>query len=228
MIRKAWFVAPVIAATVLLSAGTAFAHVEIERQGEVSADGKVSTVVHMPNEESDAGAIKLELTFPATPALTVAEPGVVNGWTGSVSKDAAGQVTSVTWSGGPLTGDTETESPLIIGNVPAGTKTIEFKALQTYDNGDEVRWIEETPAGGEEPEHPAPVLTVVGKAPADGAAATSDKGSATATTPAGSSDDDGLSTGAIVAIGAGIVVVLGGLGFVLSRTRNKMKSPTDQ
>ena len=33
-----------------------------------------------------------------------------------------------------------------------------FKALQTYSDGNVVRWIEEPVDGGEEPEHPAPVL----------------------------------------------------------------------
>ena len=100
-----------------------------------------------------------------------------------------------------------------------------FKGLQTYDNGDVVRWVEPTPAGGEEPEHPSPTLLVVGKAPAEEPATTSETPTTTADS---SSSDDGLSTGAIVAIGAGIVIVLGGLGYALSRSRKKMKSPTDQ
>ncbi len=42
-----------------------------------------------------------------------------------------------------------------------------------------------------------------------------------------SSSDDGLSTGAIVAIAVGVVIVLALLGFILSRTRRNMRSPTD-
>jgi Domain of unkown function (DUF1775) len=34
----------------------------------------------------------------------------------------------------------------------------EFKALQTYSDGDVVQKIEPTMKGGAEPEHPAPVL----------------------------------------------------------------------
>jgi hypothetical protein len=33
---------------------------------------------------------------------------------------------------------------------------IVFKSLQTYSDGDIVRWIEEPTADGKEPEHPAP------------------------------------------------------------------------
>ncbi|WP_231926885.1 DUF1775 domain-containing protein [Micromonospora siamensis] len=32
--------------------------------------------------------------------------------------------------------------------------------MQTYSNGDVVRWIDE-PAAGQEPEHPAPVLNLI-------------------------------------------------------------------
>lgn len=35
-----------------------------------------------------------------------------------------------------------------------------FKAIQTYDNKEVVRWIEEPKAGGEEPDSPAPVLAL--------------------------------------------------------------------
>ena len=38
---------------------------------------------------------------------------------------------------------------------------LQFKALQTYSNGEIDRWIEDWPAGAPEPDHPAPVLEVV-------------------------------------------------------------------
>ncbi len=48
--------------------------------------------------------------------------------------------------------------------LPTDTKQIEFKAVQTYSNGEVIRWIESTPKGGPEPELPAPVLKLVGTA----------------------------------------------------------------
>ena len=63
-------------------------------------------------------------------------------------RDRAGRVPAVTVSAGPL---------------PTKVKTVEFKAVQTYSDGEVVRWIESTPKGGPEPEHPAPTLTLVGK-----------------------------------------------------------------
>jgi len=140
-----------------------------------------------------------------------------------VEKNAAGDVTQVVWTGGPLTGDNSVKLPLTIGAVPSGTDTVTFKAVQTYDNGDEVRWIEPTPPGGAEPEHPTPVLYVKGNPPAEEDTATT-TGDAAATTK---SSDDGLSTAAIVAIVVGVIVVLALLGWVLSRTRRNMGSRTD-
>ena len=35
-----------------------------------------------------------------------------------------------------------------------------FKAVQTYESGEVVRWIEQAAEGADEPEHPAPVLAL--------------------------------------------------------------------
>jgi uncharacterized protein YcnI len=223
MIRKLAVVGAIVTGVVVLIAGPAFAHVEIERNGDVGADGVVATTLHVPNEETNAGTVKVELVFPESPALKIATPGAVAGWTASVQKGPSGAVTGVTWSGGPLTGDQEVELPLTLGTIPANVKTVTFKALQTYNDSNVVRWIEVTPAGGAEPDHPAPVLTARGAQPKD------DDAPVTNAKPAvpKSSSDSGLSTGVIVVIAIGVVIILALLGFVLSRTRRNMRSPTD-
>src|SRR5439155_989881 len=43
------------------------------------------------------------------------------------------------------------------GQLPDDSDQLTFKTLQTYSDGKVARWIEE-PAGGDEPENPAPVL----------------------------------------------------------------------
>jgi uncharacterized protein YcnI len=223
MIRKLAVVGAIVTGVVVLIAGPAFAHVEIERDGAVGADGIVATTLHVPNEETNAGTVKVELVFPESPVLKTAMPGAVAGWTATVQRNPSGVVTGVTWTGGPLTGDQGVELPLSLGTIPANVKTVEFKALQTYNNNTVVRWIEVTPAGGAEPEHPAPVLTARGTQPVGDDAAAN-----TPTRPAvPKSSDDGLSTGAIVAIVIGVVIVLALLGFILSRTRRNMRSPSD-
>lgn len=222
MIRKLAVVGAIVTGVVVLVAGPAFAHVEIERDGDVGADGVVAATLHVPNEEAGAGTVKVELVFPATPKLTTVEAGAVNGWTATVQKNAAGDVVGVTWTGGPLTGEQAASFPLSVGNVPDGVDAVDFKALQTYDNGTVVRWIEPTPPGGAEPEHPAPVLTVRGAAGGHDAA-----GSGNHASDSGTHSDDGLSTAAIVAIVVGIALVLAILGFIVSRSRRDMGSKQD-
>lgn len=220
MIRKLAVVGAIVTGVVALVAGPAFAHVEIEREGEVSATGVVDAKLMVPNEKTDAGTVTIELVFPATPKLTTVEAEAVEGWTATVKKASDGSVEAVTWTGGPLTGKEEAELPISVGDVPEGVDAVDFKAVQTYDDGDVVRWIEPTPPGGEEPEHPAPVLLVKGESSEHDEAEEAGH-------EASDTHEDSDNTGVIIAIVVGVVIVLGGLGFVLSRTRKNMKSPQD-
>jgi len=226
MIRKLLVAGALVAGVIALGAGPAFAHVEIEREGEVGSDGVVSAQVTVPNEEANAATTKLELVFPDTPALTTAQPAAVTGWTAAVQKSPSGNVTSIVWTGGPLSGSAKVVFPFTVGPIPAGTKTITFKGLQTYNNGDVVRWIEPTPPGGAEPEHPSPVLTVVGKQPVDDAAPPGGNGHTAAATTSHSSSDDGMSTGAIVAIVIGVIIVVALVVWLIMRSRRRTKTPT--
>lgn len=212
MIRKLLIAGAVTVGVVALGAGNAFAHVEIEREGQVGSDGMVEAILTVPNEQDDAGTVRIELVLPDSPAIGDAQAGEVAGWTATVEKDDAGNVESITWNGGPLTGEEEVELPLTLGPVPDGTEEVDFDARQTYDNGDEVRWIEPTPEGGEEPEHPAPVLLI--------------SAAESAHDESGGEHDDGMSTGAIVAIVVGVIIALGLLGWLVSRSRRKKGSPT--
>jgi uncharacterized protein len=141
-----------------------------------------------------------------------------------VNKDAGGDVTSITWTGGEITGDDEVEFPITLGDFPKDTETVDFKALQTYDDGTVVRWIEPTPASGEEPEHPAPVLYVKGEAPHEDAADTG--GAVTTQHEDSDSHDDGMSTVAIVAIVLGVLILVALIVFLVMRSRRGSKTPT--
>lgn len=211
MIRKLAVVGVIVTGVLAMTAGTAFAHVEIERDGEVSASGVVNATLSVPNEQVGAGTTSVVLVFPASPKLTSAEAAAVDGWTSEITKDAAGDVKQIRWTGGPLTGGDEIQLPVTIGEVPTDVDTVDFDAVQTYDNGDVVRWIKPTPVGGEEPEHPAPVLTVRGGAPHD-----DDAAAPTTTARTDSSSDDGMSTVAIV---VGVIIVLALIGFLIMRRK---------
>jgi len=211
MIRKLAIVGAIVTGAVAMVAGPAFAHVEIEREGPVSSAGVVTAKLVVPNEKDDAGTVAIELVFPASPKLTKVEAEAVDGWTATVTKASDGAVESVTWTGGPVTGDESAELPISVGDVPDDVDAVDFKAIQTYDDGDVVRWIDATPASGEEPEHPAPVLLI--------------KGEASGHDDSDGHHDDGLSTGAIIAIVLGVVIVLVVIGLLISRSRKKTGTP---
>ncbi|MBI3257565.1 MAG: DUF1775 domain-containing protein, partial [Actinobacteria bacterium] len=50
------------------------------------------------------------------------------------------------------------EFNISLGPLPSDVDTLTFKALQTYANGEVVRWIEAARTDDAEPERPAPVL----------------------------------------------------------------------
>jgi YD repeat-containing protein len=223
MIRKLAVVGVIVTGVVMLTAGAAFAHVEIEREGEVTAQGVVNAKLSVPNESQTNTTKTIELVFPESPKLTTATAEDANGFTATVNKDGAGNITSITWTGGTITGDDKAELPLSLGDFPAVSQNAEFKALQSYDDGSVVRWIEPTTAGGEEPEHPAPVLYVKGEPPEE-----HDDGGAVTTqhSDADDSHDDGMSTGAVVAIVLGVIIVIALVVFLVMRSRRGSKTPT--
>jgi Domain of unkown function (DUF1775) len=50
--------------------------------------------------------------------------------------------------------------PVSAGPFPEDADRLVFKAVQTYSNGEVVRWIQDAPEGRPEPERPAPILTL--------------------------------------------------------------------
>ena len=91
----------------------------------------------------------------------------VPGWTAVVKKGK--EVDTVTWTGNGKTGIVKPgefqDFGLSLGTPDKPGKKLTFKALQTYDNGEVVRWI-----GPPDAEEPAPQVALT--QPADTAAAT--------------------------------------------------------
>lgn len=205
----------VTCATALVAlVGSASAHVTA--QPGTAAQGSYTAVAfRTPNEEDSANTVKLEVNFPTDHPIPSVSVEPVPGWTVTVDKTPLATpirtddgavtqaVSKITWSGGKITPGQYQEFPVSLGPLPTDTDKLVFKALQTYDNGDVVRWIENTPPGGPEPKHPAPTLTLT---------TATDKAPATATaTPAGSSTSSGTAALVLGVIGA----VLGLIGAVL-------------
>ncbi|MFP1626086.1 YcnI family protein [Streptomyces sp. 5K101] len=165
--------AAVVAATsVVVFSGAAFAHVSVQPQGEAAKGGYATVNFKVPNERDNASTVKLEVSMPTEHPLASVMPQPVPGWKVEVTKakldkplEVHGkQITEaaskVTWTadGSKIAPGQFQQFPLSLGRLPEDADQMVFKALQTYDNKEVVRWIEEPKEGGEEPESPAPVL----------------------------------------------------------------------
>jgi uncharacterized protein len=147
----------VLVLALLAIAAPALAHVEVKPE-EAERGSTTTFTFSVPNEEDAAKTVKVEIFFPEGATFSTVTPGPVTGWTAKSSK------TSVVWSGGTISGEDEVEFPVTLGPVPSAGDDMIFKALQTYDNGEVVRWID-IQTGSEEPPHPAPVVKLTGTAP---------------------------------------------------------------
>jgi len=164
-------------ALVILAAAPAGAHVTV--QPDVAKKGSFSVFsFNVPNETSTANTVKLEVTFPTDTPIAFVSVQPIPGWTWAADmtqlakpvKTDDGEVTQavskLTWSGGAIAPGEFQLFTISAGPLPTNKKSLEFKAVQTYSDGTVVRWIEDTPKGGPEPEHPAPVLKLAGKSTA--------------------------------------------------------------
>ncbi|MFF5974936.1 YcnI family protein [Streptomyces sp. NPDC012769] len=162
----------VAASSVLLLSGTAFAHVSVQPQGEAAKGGYATVNVKVPNERDNASTVKVEVNFPTDHPLASVMPQPVPGWKVEVTKAKLAKpleihgkkineaVAKVTWTadGSKIGPGQFQQFPLSLGRLPEDADRLVLKAIQTYDNNEVVRWIEEPKEGAAEPENPAPVL----------------------------------------------------------------------
>jgi uncharacterized protein YcnI len=180
--RRQIIVGAVLASGLLAGAGTAAAHV-IATPGTVTQGSATEIAFHVPDEEESASTTKLQVAFPADHPIASVTARAMPGWHITIDKVRLARpmtsddgpvteaVSTITWSGGTIAPDTFADFTVSLEPVPSDTNRLVFKAVQTYDNGDVVRWIDTSTPGGAEPEHPAPTVTL--RAAAHGAASTS-------------------------------------------------------
>lgn len=198
---------------VLAVAGPASAHVTIGPDTTAKGGSDVELTFRVPNEEDNA-TTQVEVDFPTDKPITGVLPEPAPGWTVKVDdltlatpiKTDDGTVTQVvrriTWSGGQLAPGQYQGFRVMLGHLPDDADRLTFKALQTYSNGDVVRWIDVRQPGQPEPDHPAPVLTLAGGGAgggggtaADGTQSGAPSSSVTATASAPGATSTGNSTG---------------------------------
>ncbi|KAA9154706.1 YcnI family protein [Amycolatopsis acidicola] len=199
---------------------SASAHVTAN-PGTAEQGGYAKVSFRVPNERDDASTTQLEIDLPADHPLASVSTRAVPGWTAQVQKTPLAQpittddgqlteaVSKIVWTGGKIPPGQFEEFDVSIGPLPTDTGELAFKALQTYDNGEIVRWIDTASPGAPEPEHPAPTLTLTPKNAAVQAAAVSD------------TQDPGSSTGIVLGIIALVVAVAALAVAVLRRPRTR-------
>lgn len=219
---------------IALMAAPAWAHVSVS-PSSAPAGGFATLTFQVPNETDDATTTKLEVQFPQDHPIADASVQALAGWKIEVTKkklttpvttdegdtlDEA--VNTITWTASAGQGIPPGffEQFLVSVGLPGEGDTLAFPAVQTYSNGDVVRWIERAAEGGPEPENPAPTLTLTaGGDDHGGTATTTPAGSAAAESNGDKTNDDGK-TLAIVALVVGGVALLAALTAIAgSRAR---------
>jgi uncharacterized protein YcnI len=215
----------VMAAAALVAAPAASAHVTVN-PSKVAADSFARFDVRVPNERADVDTTKVTLKVPDGLVFVSFQPKP--GWTRSVTmkklakpvtvegEAVSEQVATVTWSGGTIAPGEFDEFGLSAKVPDRAGRVLVFPAVQTYSNGDVVRWI-----GSADADEPAPRVTLE-EAEADHHAASNTTTSAAAPTEkTGEDDDDGRANVALGLGAAGLVAGLGALGVVLFGRRRR-------
>lgn len=222
---------PLAGALALAAPLAASAHVHVVP--EQAPPGDYATLqFKVPTESATASTVKLEVDFPTAHPFTSVSYQPLAGWKTEVVESTLPSpvktddgtitkaVTKVIWTAAAGQGIAPGAFQLFTvsaGAVP-DTASVELPATQTYSDGSVVKWNQATPASGEEPEHPAPVLFITEAPPADADQGIAGPTASASAEAAGSASGSGTSGGSSasqsgstsgVALGLGI----GGLGL---------------
>jgi len=191
---------------VLLLAGPAWAHTEIELDNPQGGATNVMMTVRAEAENDSAGIGSVQMQLPAgiSPAQVTLSSGPA-GWT--LARDAQG----FTVSGPPLPVKNDAKFVVRLAQLPAAGGILTFKALVAYTDGKVDRWIEEPSANDPSPKEPAPQVSVKPGAVATplAPAPPAPTGSATTAAPAtaNAAPKPSGGTGILWLVGSGLVVL---------------------
>jgi uncharacterized protein YcnI len=155
---------------VALVAGPAAAHVTVDPES-ARKGSNTKFNFQVPNEKDNASTVGLEVTFPADHPIASVSVQQKAGWSFAIEKqtlpkpikspfggEVSEVVSKITWTGGEIQPGAFDLFTVRAGPLPRNVNQLEFQAAQTYSDGEVVNWNEPTVRGGDEPEHPAPVL----------------------------------------------------------------------
>jgi periplasmic copper chaperone A len=206
--------------------GTASAHVSVS-SSDATPGGFGKMTFRVPNESDIASTVSLRIQIPEEAAMASLRIQPVAGWTATTTtaeleeplaahgQEISSYVSVVEFravDGGGIRPGEFQEFALSGGPFPEA-ESLAFPAVQSYSDGSEAAWIEPTVAGQEEPERPAPVLTLA-----------ADRAAATTTAPAADDHEHASATdepGALALFVAFLALLLGIGGVVLGARANR-------
>jgi uncharacterized protein YcnI len=200
------------AAAALAFPASAGAHVTLQ-PNTAPAGAFTLENIRVPNERDNASTVKVDVQLP--PGFVSVSYAAEPGWSVRVVKQKLAkpiqtddgpideEVSRLVWTGtgkgeGRIAPGQFKDFPISVQIPGKAGQTLTFKALQTYSNGEVVRWI-----GAPSADQPAPQIKLT--APEGAAAATP-----AATTPAKADSGDSASKGLGIA-----ALILGGLGLLV-------------
>jgi uncharacterized protein YcnI len=155
----------------VLTAAPALAHVTVDPSRAVKGTD-VKLTFRVPNESDKANTVKFDLKFDVNHPIASVDVKPKPGWTPMVIKSPlkaplqtdTGQVTEavseIVWTGGTIGPGQFDEFEVSVGPLPSDVDLLLFPAVQTYSDGTEVSWIQQSFTGQPEPDHPAPSLAL--------------------------------------------------------------------
>ena len=212
-----------LAAGLVALAGPASAHVSVS-SSDAAPGGFGKLAFRVPNESDTASTVSLRIQIPPEAAMASVRVQPVPGWTATTTTaeldeplEAHGQEISTYVSvvefraadGGGIRPGEFQEFALSGGPFPEA-ESLAFPAVQGYSDGSEAAWIEPTVAGQDEPERPAPVLTLAAEEPAAAPA----EAAATGLEHASATDEPGA-----LALFVAFLALLFGIGGVVLGAR---------
>jgi len=198
-----------------LLAGPAWAHVQVTATPGSPGATNATLRITAAGESGTAGTSRLDVVAdPAIPADQVTLASGPAGWTLTPGSASDG---GFTLSGPALAKGVEADVTLTVKQLPNAPQ-VTFKVVQTYSDGQVVRWIELPGPDGAEPDNPAPIV----KLTAGAASAVSPKPADDADAPPAKASGSLASTGSAdrpLAAAAGLLLLAGGLGVALGTRR---------
>ena len=204
------------AAALVLPVPSALAHVEVT-PARAPAGSESRLTFEVPNERPSARTTRIAFQLP--PGVAGEATRGSGGWRVRAS---GRRVTLIAPAGRELRGEARHRFPLRL-RLPLRPRTsLTFKVIQTYDNGEVVRWI--GPPGTSEP---APRLRLTPARPEQSSPQDQQPSSTTQTAPQqtarGDSDKGGDGGGPPIWAGIGLILLAAGAGTVAARARNRRR-----